>query len=120
MIMGRDSGAGPTVSPSFRDSIRPAVIRETHGPSAMTGGTSRTVFTAQWVFPMSSPPIVDGAVVVEGARISFVGRAADLPATFDTDVRVALGQAVLMPGLVNVHTHLEPHRHARVSRGAAV
>lgn len=73
----------------------------------MTGGTSCTVFTAQWVFPMSSPPIAEGAVVVDGAHIAFVGRAADLPATFVSDPCVALGQAVIMPGLVNVHTHLE-------------
>jgi len=58
---------------------------------------------------MRSAPIANGAVAVVGDRITFVGTAADAPAGAVTD----LGDAALMPGLVNVHTHLEltPLRH---------
>lgn len=73
--------------------------------SALPG--SRTVYTAQWVLPMTSAPIVNGAVVVEGTRIAFVGRASELPSQYDRDRRVDLGVAALLPGLVNAHTHLE-------------
>lgn len=61
------------------------------------------VYRAQWVLPISSPPIADGAVVVDGARIAWVGAAAEAPEGLVID----LGACVLMPGLVNVHSHLE-------------
>jgi 5-methylthioadenosine/S-adenosylhomocysteine deaminase len=68
---------------------------------------ARTVYTARWVLPIAAAPIVDGAVVVEGARIAYVGPARTLPAQHEAVRIVALGDAVLLPGLVNVHTHLE-------------
>ena len=40
---------------------------------------------------------------VDGTRIVFVGEAGDAPAGDDVD----FGQAILMPGLVNAHCHLE-------------
>ena len=60
-------------------------------------------YRARWVVPISSPPIADGIVAVEGSKIAFVGNAADAPPGTDVD----LGDALLMPGLVNAHTHLE-------------
>lgn len=69
--------------------------------------TSRTVYTAAWVLPISAAPIAQGAVVVDGERIAYVGRASGLPARYETERRIDLGAAVLMPGLVNAHTHLE-------------
>lgn len=62
------------------------------------------VYRARWVVPVSRPAISDGAVAVEHGRIAWVGRAGDAPpAAAHTD----LGNAVILPGLVNVHTHLE-------------
>jgi cytosine/adenosine deaminase-related metal-dependent hydrolase len=61
------------------------------------------VYRARWVIPVSRPPIEDGAVAVEGGRIAWVGPAADAPAGEARD----LGDAVLTPGLVNAHCHLE-------------
>jgi cytosine/adenosine deaminase-related metal-dependent hydrolase len=68
-----------------------------------------TVYRASWVLPMSAPPIANGAVAVVHDRITFVGVAADAPAGPVVD----LGDAALLPGLVNVHSHLEltPLRH---------
>ncbi len=68
-----------------------------------------TVYRASWVLPMSQSPIANGAVAVRGDRITFVGAAGDAPPGRVED----LGDAALMPGLVNVHTHLEltPLRH---------
>ena len=68
-----------------------------------------TVYRASWVLPMVQPPIANGAVAVERDRITYVGPASDAPHGTVMD----LGDAALMPGLVNVHTHLEltPLRH---------
>lgn len=62
-----------------------------------------TRYTADWVVPISSPPVADGEVEVANGRISYVGPARD-GARGDV---TALGRAVILPGLVNTHTHLE-------------
>lgn len=62
------------------------------------------IVRAAWVLPMSAPPLRDGAVVTDGARLVAVGPAREFAAKgADLD----LGEAVLLPGLINVHTHLE-------------
>ena len=60
-------------------------------------------YRARYVVPVAAPPIVDGVVAVDGDRIAYVGSAADAPAGRTVD----LGNALLLPGLVNAHTHLE-------------
>jgi cytosine/adenosine deaminase-related metal-dependent hydrolase len=60
-------------------------------------------YRARWVVPITSPPLADGVVAVQGERIAFVGPRAEAPAGEDVD----LGNAILMPGLVNAHCHLE-------------
>lgn len=61
------------------------------------------VYTARWVLPISSPVIANGAVAVERGRIAYVGSVTGTPPGERRD----LGECALMPGLVNVHTHLE-------------
>jgi cytosine/adenosine deaminase-related metal-dependent hydrolase len=64
-------------------------------------------YTASWVVPVTAPPIQDGALLVdEEGRIAQVGRAADMPDHRHAS-RVELGDAVLLPGLVNIHAHPE-------------
>ncbi len=70
-----------------------------------TMGAVRTLYTADWVLPIASAPIAQGAVLVNDSRIAWVGSAAS--AATDNARIVALGNAVLMPGLVNAHSHLE-------------
>lgn len=67
-----------------------------------------TIYSARWVLPMSeSAPIEHGAVAVDGALIVGVGGAAEIAARFP-DARVEdFGQSVILPGLINTHTHLE-------------
>ena len=65
------------------------------------------ILSASWVVPVSSPPISQGAVVLGGGRIRDVGPAADILRSYpDREVRDFRG-AALLPGLVNVHSHLE-------------
>jgi cytosine/adenosine deaminase-related metal-dependent hydrolase len=64
----------------------------------MSGFTLR----ARWVLPIDRPPIEGGYVSVAEGRITAVGSTA--PEASDV---VDLGDVVLLPGLVNTHTHLE-------------
>jgi 5-methylthioadenosine/S-adenosylhomocysteine deaminase len=67
-----------------------------------------TIYSARWVLPMaSSSPIEPGAVAIDGASIVGVGAAADLRARFPEARVEDFGQSVILPGLVNTHTHLE-------------
>jgi cytosine/adenosine deaminase-related metal-dependent hydrolase len=59
---------------------------------------------AAWVCPVAGPPLADGWVHVEAGRITAIGRGHDAPAA---DRSRDLGAAVVLPGLVNAHTHLE-------------
>jgi len=71
------------------------------------------VYSADWVLPVSVPPIADGAVAVEAGRIAAVG------------TRAELGQgrhfenAAIFPGFVNAHSHLEYAVYAGFGDGTA-
>jgi 5-methylthioadenosine/S-adenosylhomocysteine deaminase len=61
------------------------------------------VYEADWVCPATSPPIPNGAIVIENGRISAVGRAEELP----DGKRVHYPGCAIIPGFVNAHAHLE-------------
>lgn len=63
------------------------------------------ILRARVVVPVSRPPIPNGAVEVRGNRITAVGRWGDFsPSRCSTR---DLGDAILLPGLVNAHCHLD-------------
>jgi aminodeoxyfutalosine deaminase len=65
------------------------------------------LYAAKHLLPVASPPIHNGAVVVHDGRIVAFGRRKDVAkAHADAEVR-DLGEVVIVPGLVNAHTHLE-------------
>lgn len=66
--------------------------------------TARVRWHARWVVPVALPPIADGTVITEGDRIVWVGERRHAPAGGRDE---ALGDAILTPGLVNAHTHLD-------------
>ena len=66
-----------------------------------------TIYSARWVLPVSTAAIENGAVAVEGQRIAFVGPTAEIVARFPDAQIESLGEAVILPGLINTHTHLE-------------
>lgn len=60
------------------------------------------VYSARWVLPVDAAPIENGEVVVEDGILAAV-RPVQTPAGERRD----FGDAILMPGLVNAHSHLE-------------
>jgi cytosine/adenosine deaminase-related metal-dependent hydrolase len=64
-------------------------------------GSPLWTLTARWVFPVSGPPLERGSVSIHGDRIVAVARHGQRAADDD------LGNAALLPGLVNAHTHLD-------------
>ena len=65
------------------------------------------IYSARWVLPISQPVIESGAVVIEDAKIAAVGNRADILAAFSQLPHEDLGNAAILPGLVNTHSHLE-------------
>ena len=62
-----------------------------------------TVVSADWVVPVEAPPIRDGAVDIDDrtGTIAAVGPREELGDSVHYD------EAVILPGLVNAHTHIE-------------
>ena len=67
----------------------------------MTHSAKTKIYRADWILPVAAEPIENGEVVVENGLILEVRPASNAPADQD------FGSAILMPGLVNVHTHLD-------------
>lgn len=67
-----------------------------------------TVFRAAWVIPLDGPPLPNGFVAVAKGKIVSVGCwDANQSADFSPTDIVDLGEAALIPSLINAHTHLE-------------
>jgi 5-methylthioadenosine/S-adenosylhomocysteine deaminase len=61
----------------------------------------RTVLSADWVLPVEGAPIEGGAVAIEDGRIAAVGTVEEL------GEGTRYGDAAIVPGFVNAHSHLE-------------
>jgi cytosine/adenosine deaminase-related metal-dependent hydrolase len=59
------------------------------------------IFRARWILPIDRPPIDRGWIEIANGRIVRLGDG-DAPGPTED-----LGQVVVLPGLVNAHTHLE-------------
>jgi cytosine/adenosine deaminase-related metal-dependent hydrolase len=67
-----------------------------------------TRFRADWLLPIADDPVRDGWIAIENHRIAKVG-SGSIPDVVD------LGRAVILPALVNAHTHLElSYLHERI------
>jgi cytosine/adenosine deaminase-related metal-dependent hydrolase len=60
------------------------------------------VYAARWVLPIDAAPLADGEVVIENGMIAAVR-----PVVTPANERRDFDEAILMPGLVNAHSHLE-------------
>ena len=66
-----------------------------------------SIYTARYVVTMNAHRdlIDNGAVAVRGRRIVGVGKRADIEKQFQARQHVDRPDAILMPGLINTHTH---------------
>jgi cytosine/adenosine deaminase-related metal-dependent hydrolase len=63
--------------------------------------------SARWVLPIEGPALEHGALLIgEDGRIAAVGPEAVVPRPADAAAE-DFGDALLLPGLINTHTHLE-------------
>jgi aminodeoxyfutalosine deaminase len=66
----------------------------------------RTVYFARWIYLADGSVLENGALAVEGSTITAIGGRAETRRDRE-DRTVNLGQTLLLPGLINLHTHLE-------------
>jgi len=76
-------------------------------PLAAFGEPADWIYSARYVVTMDAQHrlISDGAVAIRGERIVGVGKRADIDKQFQAKHRLDRPEALLMPGLVNTHTH---------------
>src|ERR1051326_6769551 len=65
------------------------------------------LYSARWIVPVISAPIEHGAILVDGSQIVAVGGRDDLLASFAGASHEDFGDAAILPGLINAHSHLE-------------
>ena len=65
------------------------------------------ILSADYVVPISRNPIFKGAVVVNNDKIIDLGQKAAIDKKYPDVHSLGFGGAILMPGLVNCHSHLE-------------
>src|SRR4051794_20440345 len=85
-----------------------AFIRHQHPDSVSQGAVAlMRILAADHVLPITSEPIRNGAVLIENDVITAVGFRADLiVAHADAEV-TDFGEAAILPGFINCHSHLE-------------
>jgi len=75
---------------------------------ASSRAESSLLISGRWVLPVATPPLANGAVLVAGERIAAVGGLEKVAqAAGPQTQRLHFSDGVILPGLVNVHTHLE-------------
>src|SRR5437588_1404474 len=65
------------------------------------------IYSARWVLPIIDAPIEDGAIAIEDSIIVGVGTRAEVLNRFPDALVKNLGEAAIVPGLINAHSHLE-------------
>jgi len=65
------------------------------------------ILKARYVVPISSEPIENGAIAFEKDKIAAVGKSDEIVKRFPEADTEDFGEAVILPGFVNAHSHLE-------------
>ena len=65
------------------------------------------IHAADYVLPISSDPIHNGAVAIDGQTIAAVGPREEIISRFPAALATDHGVAAILPGFVNCHSHLE-------------
>lgn len=65
------------------------------------------ILSAEYLLPISSEPIVDGAIAIENGEIIDVGREEDLLKRYPDAEHENYPHHVILPGLINAHAHCD-------------
>jgi 5-methylthioadenosine/S-adenosylhomocysteine deaminase len=65
-----------------------------------------TLLKSKWILPISSAPIENGSLLIADGKISAVFARGQNPSSDKINV-VDYGNAILLPGFINLHTHIE-------------
>lgn len=65
------------------------------------------LLSARYVLPITSEPILDGAVLVRNGKIKDIGKGEMLRLRYPDEEVKDFGRAAILPGLIDLHTHLE-------------
>ncbi|MCK4778498.1 MAG: amidohydrolase family protein [Actinomycetia bacterium] len=65
------------------------------------------LLTAEWILPVTTPPIKGGAIVIRDGLIEAIGKEEKIKKQFSGEEVIGFDKAILLPGFVDAHTHLE-------------
>ena len=65
------------------------------------------IYSARWLLPIVSPTLEDSALAIDGSTIVAVGPRGEIVSAFPNSPIEDFGQAAILPGLINAHSHLE-------------
>ena len=72
--------------------------------------------TADWIYPVSSPRIKNGVVILDGNKVIAVEQRNNVPAD-----QLEIHKGILIPGFINTHCHLElSHLKGKVDSGTTL
>lgn len=69
-----------------------------------------TLLKARWIVPISEPALENGAILIDGTRIEALLTREQLDRRSDKrqpEKHIDYGEAAILPGLINLHTHLD-------------
>jgi imidazolonepropionase-like amidohydrolase len=89
----------------MRLALLPAALACLLAPAAARGQDKPVAFVGAEVLPIAGPPIPAGTVVVAGGKIVAVGPCVSTPVPAGAEQIDCAGQ-VIMPGLVDTHSHV--------------
>ncbi len=75
------------------------------------------IVAADWVFPITTPPLPGGAILLETGRVRAIAPLQDLRARHPGTPVLSLPPGGVMPGVINAHTHLELASLGRIPAG---
>src|SRR6201991_4094544 len=103
---GRNSPATSAGAPATSASCAPSSACSLHVPKFKRKLMSKVLIkNADYVVTVDSTRrmIRDGAVAIDGDRIAFVGKSADVPSGFAPDEIIDGKGKLVMPGLIDTH-----------------
>jgi cytosine/adenosine deaminase-related metal-dependent hydrolase len=64
------------------------------------------VYEAEWILPVTTKPIKNGAVVIKNGKIFDFGKSQEIKSKYNAEL-VSFKNSIIIPGLVNTHSHIE-------------